>query len=146
MLPPTFDTYDPTVAEHLIQAMTNTTAGLPGYLHITAIEVGPGRLVCELPIGDKLLNPFGVAHGGVLSALVDHVLGAVCLPVITPGSWPATTASTLNLLAPVRPGVLRAEATIVSLRPTSAVVRVDAINGGRPVGAAQGSISILAAR
>ena len=33
----------------------------------------------------------GTAHGGVVSALADHVLGSVMYPVMASGQWAATT-------------------------------------------------------
>ena len=118
--------------------------GLPGYLGISTTDVEPGRLICELPVTEELLNPFGAAHGGVVSALVDHVLGAVCLPVVPRGSWPATQEFKLNFTAPARPGPMVAEARIVSLSRRSAIVRVDVTNLGRLVCAAQGTVAIMA--
>jgi uncharacterized protein (TIGR00369 family) len=94
--------------------------GLPEYLRITTTAVGPGRLVCELPVTEELLNPFGAAHGGVVSALIDHALGAVCFPIMARGSWPATQEFKLNFLAPARPGPLVATASIVALSKRTA--------------------------
>ncbi len=120
--------------------------GLPAYLRISTTGVEPGRLTCELPVTEELLNPFGAAHGGVVSALVDHVLGAVCLPVVPRGSWPATQDFKLNFTAPARPGPMVAEARIVALSRRSAIVRVDVTNLGRLVCAAQGTVAIMAPR
>ena len=122
------------------------SGGLPGYLGMRFTSVGPGTLTCELPVTDELLNPFGAAHGGVVSALVDHVLGAVCLPVVPKGSWPATSELKLNFLAPSRPGPMVAQSTIVSMSRRTAIVRVDVTNSGRLVCAAQGTVAIMAPR
>ncbi|MGZ4804654.1 MAG: PaaI family thioesterase, partial [Acidimicrobiia bacterium] len=40
--------------------------GLPAYLGIRTVEVGPARMVAELDVREELLNPFGSAHGGVV--------------------------------------------------------------------------------
>jgi uncharacterized protein (TIGR00369 family) len=117
--------------------------GLPAYLQIRTTSVAPGQLTCELPVTDELLNPFGAAHGGVISALIDHALGAVCFPVIARGSWPATQEFKINFLAPARPGPMVADASIVSFSKRTAVVRIDVVNNGRPVGAAQGTVAIM---
>lgn len=118
--------------------------GLPTYLGIVTTSVEPGRLLCELPVTNELLNPFGAAHGGVVSALIDHALGAVCLPVIPRGSWPATQEFKLNFTAPARPGPMVADARIVSMSKRTAVVRVDVTNLGRLVCTAQGTVAIKA--
>jgi uncharacterized protein (TIGR00369 family) len=117
--------------------------GLPAFLKIETMSVEPGRLTCGLPVTEELLNPFGAAHGGVVSALIDHALGAVCFPVIPRGSWPATQEFKINFLAPARVGRMEAEAHIVAMSKRTAVVRIDVTNGGRLVCAAQGTVAVM---
>ena len=142
----TFPDFNAERAAEMVDAATSPGLGLPHYLQMVFVEVGPGRLVCELPVTEELLNPFGAAHGGVMSALVDHVLGAVVVPVIEPGAWPATSEYKLNLLAPSRVGTMRADASVLALSRRTAVVRVDVSNNGRLVGAAQGTVTIMPPR
>ncbi len=137
---PTFHTYDPVVAEAMVSGITMT--GIPAYLDIRVTDVGPGTMSAELEVRPELLNPFGTAHGGTLAALVDHVLGSVLYPLIPRGAWAATTELKLNFLAPIRDGVLRARSEVISLTTRTAVVRIDATNGDRLVGAAQGTVTI----
>lgn len=120
--------------------------GLPAFLGIRTVSVEPGRLTCELPVTEELLNPFGAAHGGVVSALIDHALGAVCFPVVPRGTWPATQEFKLNFLAPARPGPMVADAAIVSLSKRTAIVRIDVANDGRLVCAAQGTVALMPPR
>ena len=140
-----FDSYDAGLAEaNLVNH--DGQGGLPGFLGVRAVEVGPGRLVCALDARADLLNPFGSMHGGVVSALVDHVLGAVVYPLIERGAWAATTEFKLNLLAAVREGEVTAEASVVSLTRRTAVVRIDVTNGGRLVAIGQGTVLITSPR
>jgi len=143
---PEFADYDPTFEGLMRGAGEFTLEGLPGYLGLRTTGVGPGQLTCELDVRDELLNPFGSLHGGVIAALVDHVLGAVLYPVIPRGAWAATTEFKLNLLAPVTGGVVAAEATIISKTKRTAVVRIDVTNDGNAAGAAQGTVTIVAPR
>lgn len=138
---PTFETYDPAVAE-MMTTTTGQMGGIPDYLGIRTVDVGPGTMTAELDVRAELLNPFGSAHGGTLAALADHVLGAVLYPLIPRGAWAATTELKLNFLAPIRSGVLRARSEVISLTRRTAVVRIDATNDGRLVGAAQGTVTI----
>jgi uncharacterized protein (TIGR00369 family) len=141
-----FEHFDREIAEAMVQnrfSAGRAGGGLPDYLQIRTTSVEPGRLTCELPVTEELLNPFGAAHGGVVSALIDHALGAVCFPVITRGSWPATQEFKLNFLAPARPGPMLAEASIVSMSRRTAIVRIDVANNGRLVCAAQGTVAIM---
>jgi uncharacterized protein (TIGR00369 family) len=136
-----FDTYDPKTAEAVLGGNTGLT-GLPEYLGITTLDVGPGTMTAELEVRPELLNPFGTAHGGVLTALVDHVLGSVLYPLIPRGAWAATTEFKVNLLAPVRDGQLRARSEVLAMTKRTAVVRIDVTNGDRLVGLAQGTVTI----
>ena len=140
-----FDSYDAGLAEAIL-VNHDGQGGLPGFLGVRAVEVGPGRLVCALDARADLLNPFGSMHGGVVSALVDHVLGAVVYPLIERGAWAATTEFKLNLLAAVREGEVTAEASVVSLTRRTAVVRIDVTNGGRLVAIGQGTVLITSPR
>ena len=141
---PDFPDYDPTFAD----AATGyrEPEGLSAFLGFETLELSPGRMRCGLDVRPDLMNPFGTMHGGVVSALVDHVLGAVCYPVIVKGAWAATTEFKLNLVAPVREGRVEAAAEILSLSKSTAVVRIDVTNGERLVALAQGTVTIKAPR
>ena len=125
------------VADMLV---SGTMAGLPEYLGINTVGCGPAYLVAELEVRADLLNPFGTLHGGVVTSLVDHVLGAVLYPVIEPGAWAATTEFKVNLTAPVSSGLLQARAAIVSMTRQTAVVSVEVDNDGRLCALAQGTV------
>jgi 1,4-dihydroxy-2-naphthoyl-CoA hydrolase len=137
--------YDAKVAE-TIASTDELLTGLPAYLGIRTVEVGPARMVAELDIRPELLNPFGTAHGGVVAGLVDHLLGSVLYPVIERGQWAATTEFKLNLVAAVREGTLRAEAVIVAMSRRTAVVQVEVTNDGKLACLAQGTVLIPEAR
>lgn len=140
-----FESYDAEVADAIL-VNHDGQGGLPGFLGVRAVEVGPGRLVCALDARAELLNPFGSLHGGVVSALVDHVLGAVVYPLIERGAWAATTEFKINLLAAVRDGEVVADARVVSLTRRTAVVRIDVTNDGRLVAIGQGTVLITSPR
>ncbi|HXX49508.1 MAG TPA: PaaI family thioesterase [Myxococcota bacterium] len=133
--------FDPEVAQGFIRANDRLT-GLPKYLGLRIVDVGPGTLRAEMAVREDLLTPFKTMHGGVISAVCDHVLGCVCYPLMARGQWAATTEFKLNLLAPVTKGVLAANAAIVSMSKTLAVVRIDVANDDRLVAIAQGTVTI----
>jgi uncharacterized protein (TIGR00369 family) len=135
------DRYDEKIAAAFLSANDKLT-GLPEFLgvHLTAFE--PGRLTAEMVVHDRLLTPFGNMHGGVISALCDHLLGCVCYPHMPKGSWAATTEFKVNLLAPVSGGKLVAVAEIVSMTKSTAVVRIDVNNDERACAAAQGTVTL----
>ena len=133
--------FDAEVAQGFIRANEKLT-GLPKYLGLRIVDVGPGTLRAEMEVREELLTPFKTMHGGVISAVCDHVLGCVCYPLMARGQWAATTEFKLNLLAPVTRGVLTANATVVSLSKTLAVVRIEVVNEERLVALAQGTVTI----
>lgn len=139
---PNFENYNPTIAQAIQKGLPLT--GIPDYLGFVVTEIGPGTMTAELEVRKELLNPFGAAHGGTLAALADHLLGAVLLPLIPSGSWPATNEFKINYLAPVYEGMLQARAEVISLSKRIAVIRIDATSNGRLVGAAQGTVTISA--
>jgi uncharacterized protein (TIGR00369 family) len=139
---PLFEHYDTEFAAAL-GASHERARGLPGFLGIRAVHVGPGELDVEIDVRSELLTPIGNLHGGVIAALCDHVLGTVCYPVMQRGSWAATTEFKLNYLAPVTTGTLRAEARIESLTKRTAVVRICVTNEGRVTCLAQGTVLVM---
>jgi uncharacterized protein (TIGR00369 family) len=141
---PSFEQFDAKVADGIARAPSDSVGGLPAFLGIRHVEVGPGILRAQLDARDDLKTPARNLHGGVLAALCDHVLGTVCYPVIPRGAWAATTEFKLNYLAPVTEGVLEATATILSLTKRTAVVRIEVVNGERLVCTAQGTVLVMA--
>jgi uncharacterized protein (TIGR00369 family) len=133
--------YDPKIAEGFLRANDQLT-GLPEFLGVRLTTFEPGRLTAEMEVHDGLMTPFGNMHGGVISAVCDHVLGCVCYPHMPRGSWAATTEFKINLLAPVTGGKLVAVAEIVSMTKSTAVVRIDVTNDGRACAAAQGTVTL----
>ena len=139
--PRAIEAFDPKIAAAFLRANEKLT-GLPAFLDVRFTGFEPGILRASLAVRDELLTPFKNLHGGVLSAVCDHVLGCVCYPHMKRGQWAATTEFKLNYLAPVTQGTIEAEARIASLSRTTAVVRIDVTNGGRTACIAQGTVLI----
>ncbi len=133
--------FDERIAKRFIEGSSAAT-GLPEYLGIRIVDFQPGRLRAEMEIRDDLLTPFGNIHGGVMAAIVDHVLGVVLYPHMKRGQWAATTEFKLNYLAPVKGGKLVADSTIISITRTTAVVQIEVRNEGRLACVAQGTCLI----
>jgi uncharacterized protein (TIGR00369 family) len=136
-----FEHFDQKVADAMIKA-NDASGGLPGFLGVKFVEFGPGRLVAEMEVKREHLTPFEIIHGGIMAALVDHVLGCVLYPLMPRGAWAATTEFKLNYLAAVKSGKLTAESTVISMTRTTAVVRCDVTNDGRLACIAQGTLLV----
>ena len=131
--------FDASIAERFKQG---GGGGLPEFLGIQITGAEPGMMVAEMEVREELLTPFGNMHGGVLSALCDHMLGCVCYPAMQKGQWAATTEFKINLTAPVSKGKLIATAEIINLSRTQAVVRINVTNEERIAAVAQGTVTI----
>jgi len=141
-IPPRLPPFNQEVAHRFLES-TIPSSGLPEFLGLRTTLVEPGRLRIEMEADTRLLTRFGNLHGGVLAALCDHALGLVCYPHMQAGQWAATMEFKLNLLAPVSSGKVIAEARIVGMTRSTAVVRIDVENHGRTCGAAQGTVLIM---
>jgi acyl-CoA thioesterase len=134
------ESYNPRIAAALAAATHN--APFTTLLGLEVVEQRPGFVACRITIGDKHKNGIGLLHGGVLTALADHVLSIVVYPHTEVGKWVATLDLKMSYLAPVREGELRAEAEVISLRKRIGAVRIDITNDGILVAAAMGSVYV----
>jgi uncharacterized protein (TIGR00369 family) len=140
-MPDFADRYDAALGQTMLE-MGSRVTGVPQYLGIRLVDIGPGWIAAEMEVRPELLNPFGAMHGASLAALVDHVLGSAVFPLVPRGTWPATLEFKVNYLAPVREGIVRAESRVIALRARTAVVQVDVTNADQLVGTALGTISL----
>ncbi|MGE0719324.1 MAG: PaaI family thioesterase [Alphaproteobacteria bacterium] len=91
-------------------------------LGLKLVEVGPERVVAELPVRAELCTRPAVLHGGAIMALAD-TLGAVATVANLPeGAGTTTIESKTNFIAAVPMGdVARAECTPVHRGRTTMV-------------------------
>ena len=71
-----------------------------------------GRTRYELAVGPQHLNKRGVAHGGVVTSLLDTALGAAVVSSIQPEEWTGTLELSVQFREPVIPGVIIAEGRV----------------------------------
>lgn len=63
------------------------------------IAYGDGSSTCELELTAQHTNKRGVAHGGVVAALLDSALGGAVMSSIPREWWCATTSLTINFVS-----------------------------------------------
>ncbi|MCG7207396.1 PaaI family thioesterase [Streptomyces arenae] len=68
-------------------------------------DIEPGRAVLVLDRGPWPLNPNGAIHGGLVAACADHVMAIALIPMLEPGSMPATATLNSDFLRPALPPV-----------------------------------------
>ena len=109
-------------------------------------RAGPGGAVLwEYTVDPAHYNPYGMLHGGVVMALMDSAMGhAVATVVHANGRFNAAAQMSVNFLAPVKSGILRARADVVKVGKRLAVVEATATDdAGTLVAMATATHSIL---
>lgn len=83
-------------------------------------ESAGGRAIYDLVVGPQHLNRRGVAHGGVVSALLDMALGTAVVSSILPEEWCGTMQLSVQFREPVLPGAIVAEGRMARRGRTAA--------------------------
>jgi len=100
----------------------------------------PGCAEVELDVEERHTHSDGVAHGGLLAALMDAALGHAVISSLPPEGWCATASLTISYLRRPRAGerlVARGEVTRQGKRV--AFARGEALDAeGNVVGTAEG--------
>jgi uncharacterized protein (TIGR00369 family) len=90
-----------------------------------------GRSIWEYRVDAQHFNLNGTLHGGVVMALLDTAMGfAVIARISGDGRINAAAEMSTRFLAPVRGGVLTAEATVLKIGKRLAIVEGKATDDG----------------
>ncbi|HET6446784.1 MAG TPA: PaaI family thioesterase [candidate division Zixibacteria bacterium] len=81
-------------------------------LGLTFHEVGDGRCTASLKIKHHLLNPLGIAHGGVAFSLADSASGGAALSALGEPRI-VTQDMQIRYHGPARSGIILAEAEVL---------------------------------
>lgn len=79
----------------------------------TLASIEPGAAVVELPADERLANPMGTLHGGVLCDIADAAMGMAYASTLAEGETFTTLELKINFLRPVWRARLRAEGRVV---------------------------------
>lgn len=77
-------------------------------------EVSDGAAVLSLPIREDFLQSGNVVHGGVLSVLIDSVIGTAVRTVLDPNEFSVTAEMNINYFRPAIKGKIFAEGKLVN--------------------------------
>ncbi|GIL44579.1 hypothetical protein Vafri_2108 [Volvox africanus] len=74
------------LARRFVESLVEGTAmeGRPTFDHtalqgLRVVEVAEGRIVCEMPVSERVQNRYGTLHGGAAATLVDTISTAALL-------------------------------------------------------------------
>lgn len=117
-----------------------TAAPFNRLLGIQVVRMEGGEAEARIDVAPPHRNNRGVAHGGVVSSLLDSAMGAAVISAIPKEWWCATTALNLQFVAGAREGVLTATGRVVRRARSIAFVEGEARDaGGVIVATAQGT-------
>ncbi len=95
-----------------LEELNAVNTGLDAALGIRYTHVAADRVTTELPVTEKLLQPAGLVSGGVYCSLAEST-GSVAGMVAAGGAPVVGVNNSTDFIAPVRSGVIVAEATAV---------------------------------
>jgi uncharacterized protein (TIGR00369 family) len=79
--------------------------------HVKEVELG--RVVIEMEATERLHNPMGTLHGGILCDIADAAMGYAFVTTLKDDELFATVEIKLNFLRPVFESTLRAEGKLI---------------------------------
>lgn len=91
-------------------------------------QIDDGKATLILPISQKLLQANQVVHGGVISVLIDSVVGTAVRTILADHFNAMTAEMNINYFRPVSSGVIKAEGKIINKGRTLVVGVADILD------------------
>ncbi|OIK13718.1 DUF4442 domain-containing protein [Bacillus sp. MUM 116] len=103
------------------------TGEIPGppvaqVLGFNVIEAEEGRVVIEMEASDRLHNPMGTLHGGILCDISDAAMGYAFASTLAEDELFTTMEIKLNFLKPIFHSKLRAEGKLIRKGSTTGLL------------------------
>jgi len=102
-----------------------------------------GYSQCVLDVDEKLFNPHGVLHGGVLYAMADTGMGGALYALLDKEELCATIEVKINYFKVVKSGNVTCDTKVVNKGKKVAVMESELLNNGVLVAKALGTYSIF---
>lgn len=99
--------------------------GFTGYCGLEFTEVSEERCVITCPLRPELLNPGGIAHGGLIATLTDVAAGSMALAADGNTRSIVTQNCNIHYMSPGIGEKLRAESRVLRKGRRVCVVQVD---------------------
>src|SRR5580765_1746862 len=96
------------------------------YLGIRVVHMKDGEAEAAIELAPHHTNNRGVAHGGVVSSLLDSAMGAAVISAIPKEWWCATTGLSIQFVAGAREGALTATGKVMRRGRSIAFVQGEA--------------------
>jgi acyl-CoA thioesterase len=112
-------------------------------IELTFNEREKGFSQCTLNVEEKLMNPHGVMHGGVLYSMADTGMGAALYSLLEENESCATIEVKINYFKPVKEGVLVCNTKVIHKGRSISVLESEIMNDEVLVSKASGTFSIF---
>jgi len=113
-------------------------------LQFAKCENGQSR--CTLEMEQRLLNPHGAVHGGVMYSMADTGMGGAMYTVMDKDELCATIEVKITYFKAVRSGTLVCDTRIISRGRRTTALESDITCDGRLVAKASGTFSVFRAK
>ena len=111
-----FTPEDPGFAERVRGSFARQ--GLMATLNAELVEVGPGRVVIEMPSTEAAGQQHGYVHAGAIASIADSACGYACLTLMPAGGGVLSAEFKINLMRPAAGDRFRAVGRVVRLGRT----------------------------
>ena len=101
--------------------------GFTGYCGMEFTEHTEERCVVTCPLRPELLNPMGIAHGGLIATLADVAAGVMALMADGNCRNVVTQSCNIHFLSPAVGNTLRAESHVLRKGGRTCVAQVDCL-------------------
>jgi len=105
-----------------------------------------GQSRCTLEVEQRLLNPHGAVHGGVLYSMADTGMGGAMYTVMERDELCATIEIKITYFKAVRSGTMVCDTRIISRGRKVAALESEITSDGRLVAKASGTFSVFRAK
>jgi len=113
------------VMQRAMQDPKGLYAPIARFLGWTMTAIAPGRSTMEIDVDERLANPMGTLHGGVLCDIADAAMGIAWASELARGETFTTLELKINFMKPVWKAHLRAEGKVVKRGRTVGMVECD---------------------
>lgn len=104
------------------------STGFDALLGVEYVEVTPERVVLRMPVEDRLLQPYGLVHGGVYAALAESAASVGASVALSGEGGAVGLSNHTDFLHAVRGGDLTATATPLDVGRSTQLWLVDIVD------------------
>ncbi len=103
-----------------------------------------GHCRISVPVTSRIMNPYGVLHGGITFTLADTGMGIAAYTLLAPGERMTTVESSMRYLRPAKSGRIVAECRVIRRSNRFAITEAEVLDEASEVIAVAGGSFYIA--